>query len=57
MEPARAAGRAGCARQKGSAVIRYSQWLVRVDDLRVYSRAITPAEVSTIYNGGNGIDY
>ena len=41
----------------GSSYVHDSKWLGRIDDVRVYSRAITPAEVSTIYNGGSGIGY
>lgn len=41
----------------GSSYVHDSKWLGRIDDVRVYSRAITPAEVSTIYNGGSGISY
>ncbi len=41
----------------GSSYVHDSKWLGRVDDLRIYSRAISPSEVNTLYNGGSGIDY
>ena len=43
--------------RNGSSYVNDSKWLGRVDDVRVYSRAITPAEVAQIYNGGSGIGY